>query len=108
MPNKDHNFWAYMLQSLQNFDLHGMSVAVYASVVAFLRIAFDQKERRWQRIFLEVSLAGLLAKGAEQAAVAMGYAHIDIAIGAAIGFIGVDNIRYFGRKYFSKKIDNAQ
>lgn len=105
MPNKDPNFWAYILQCLQNFDFHGLSVAFYAAVVAFLRIAFDAKERRWQRIILEVSLAALLAKGADQAAVAMGYSHIDIAIGSAIGFIGVDNLRYWGRKWFAKKVD---
>lgn len=94
-----------MLQSLQNFDLHGMSVAVYASVVAFLRIAFDANEPRWQRMVLEILLAALLAKGAEQIALALGYSHLDIAIGSIVGLVGVNNIRYWGRRWFAKKVD---
>lgn len=105
MPTKDPNFIVMLLNAISSYDLHGIYVAMYAAIVAFLRIAFDAKERKWQRVVLEVSLAALLAKGADQAAVAMGYAHIDIAIGSAIGFIGVDNLRYWGRKWFSKKIE---
>lgn len=105
MPTKDPNFWTQILIALSSYDLGGIRVVIYAAIVAFLRIAFDAKERRWQRIILEVSLAALLAKGAEQVAVELGYAHIDVAIGAAIGFIGVDNLRYWGRKWFSKKVN---
>ena len=105
MPTKDPGLWATIIEFLRSVDMRGINVAFYAAAVAFLRIAFDERERRWQRVILEVLLAALLAKGAEQAAVAFGYSHIDIAIGAAIGFIGVDNLRYFGKKYFSKRIE---
>lgn len=105
MPLKEPSLWVMLLDAISSYDLRGVNVVFYAGVVAFLRIAFDARERRWQRIILEVSLAALLAKGADQAAVAMGYERIDIAIGAAIGFIGVDNLRYWGRKWFAKKVD---
>jgi lambda family phage holin len=105
MPSKDPNLWAALLAALSSYDLRGINVVFYAAAVAFLRIWFDAQERKWQRIALEASLSGLLAKGADQAAVAMGYAHIDIAIGSAIGLIGVNNIRYWGRRWFAKKLD---
>jgi len=100
MPTKDPNFWAYIVSIFQ-----GIEVAIYASLVALLRVLFDAKEKRWQRIALEVLLSGLIAKGADQIAIALGYSHLDVAIGAAIGLLGVENIRYFGRKYLTKKIE---
>ena len=109
MPSKDPNFWAAILDYVRSLDFSALSVSIYAAIAAYLRIAFDQKEMRWQRIALEIGLAMLLAKGAEQIALGVfGLDHLDVAIGTAVGMIGSMQIRQWARKLIAKKIDKPE
>jgi lambda family phage holin len=108
MPSKDPNLIAAILEYLRSLDFSAVSVSIYAAIAVYLRIAFDQKEMRWQRIVLEIALAMLLAKGAEQIALAVfGLDHLDVAIGTAVGMIGSMQIRQWARKLIAKKLDKS-
>ncbi len=81
--------------------------AIMAIVIAFLRIAYDNKETAWQRIALEAILCGALSYG-----ISSGLSYFDsipsgvsVFAGAAVGFLGVDFCRSFARRYFNGKID---
>jgi lambda family phage holin len=109
MPTKDPNFWTAVIDFLGGIwnavDWNGAKVGVYAAIAAFLRIFYDQKETKWQRIILEVLLSGLIAKGAEQIALSFGYEHLDVAIGAIIGMIGVLKIRSFAMAFLKSRTE---
>ena len=103
MPEKDPNLWAVIFSGLTP----EAKAMIMASAIACLRIVYDRKESKWQRIGLESLLCGALSYG-----ISSGLAWFDLPsgvsvfCGAAVGFLGVDFVRSRATKYVDKKIES--
>jgi len=78
--------------------------AAMAGIISILRVAYDGKETRWQRIGLESLLCGALGYG-----ISSGLNYFDLPSGVSvfagctIGFLGVDFVRSKARQIINKK-----
>lgn len=76
-------------------------------VIACLRIIYDQKESKWQRIGLECLLCGALSYGISSGlswfALPDG---VSVFCGSMVGFLGVDFVRSRAIKYVDKKVED--
>ena len=86
--------------------LHTFGAVIITMVTAFVRITYDDKERKWQRKGLETVLCGLICLGCVSFSTYMGWdSSLNGFIGACVGFLGVDFIRDTARKLVNKKVD---
>lgn len=106
MPEKDPANWQWLLDLLTP----EARAALMSIFISFLRILYDEKESKWQRIFLESTLCGALTYGTSA-----GLSYFDslpsgvsIFFGAMIGFLGVDFVRSRAKKLVDKRIENDQ
>lgn len=78
--------------------------AAMAGIIAVLRIAYDDQEKRWQRIGLESLLCGALGYGISSGLnyFEMPYG-VSVFAGCTIGFLGVDFVRAKARQVINKK-----
>lgn len=78
--------------------------AIMAIIIAVLRIAYDGREARWQRIGLEAMLCGAIAYGLSSG---LNYfelsSGVSVFAGSTIGFLGVDFVRAKARQIINKK-----
>lgn len=79
-------------------------IMIIAGIVAFLRIAYDGKEEKWQRITLEVLLCSALAQGFDELFGMFGF-HLPVFVSTAVGVIGVYPIRQLMKKKFIEKVE---
>ncbi|WP_263139414.1 phage holin, lambda family [Pseudomonas sp. RIT-PI-AD] len=80
--------------------------AIMASVVAVLRVLYDGKERRWTRILLEALICGALSRSASSLIEYMSWpASVAVAMGGAIGFLGVSSIRDLLSRWAGRRAD---
>lgn len=100
MNQRDPEFWRVVMSP-------ELRAALMAVVIAWLRIAYDGHETKWQRVALESVLCGALSYG-----ISSGLAYFDslpvgvsVFAGATVGFLGVDFVRNMGKKYVEKRID---
>ena len=98
MHEKDPSFWSEIFSMIPP----EAKSALAAVVVSLLRILYDQKERRWQRISLESLLCGALSYALSSGISAIGLdKDLSIALGAMIGFLGVEFVRSRAYSYVS-------
>jgi len=78
--------------------------AIMAIIIAVLRIAYDGRETRWQRIGLESLLCGAIGYGISSG---LNYfelpSGVSVFAGCTIGFLGVDFVRAKARQIINKK-----
>lgn len=81
--------------------------AIMALVISVLRIVYDRKESRWQRILLESLLCGALAWGISSG---LSFFNLDSGLsvftGAVIGFFGVEFVRARAQRYIQRRESN--
>lgn len=76
-----------------------------AFVLSVLRLIYEGKEQRWQRIFIESLICGALTLSASAVIDWAGMPHsMTTAAGGAIGFIGVVKLRQMALKYLNIRI----
>lgn len=101
MPHKDAAIWALIVEWCPE-----VKAFLMAFTLAVLRIMYDNKESRWQRIILEALLCGALAVGLSSG---LRFFHLDSSLavffGSVIGFFGVEFVRSRAQKYVDKGID---
>lgn len=102
MPEKDPLTIGSILQWLSSSAaLHG---AVMASVISFLRVLYDGKEKRWQRRVLESAICGCLTLCCFGVVRLMGWPDaLAVTMGGAVGFLGVDQIRSIALRRLSRE-----
>lgn len=98
-PEKDPSTWQTLYQIWE-----AVKIPLIAGLVAFLRIAYDGKEERWQRITLEVLLCSALAQGFDELFGLLGF-HLPVFVSTAVGVIGVYPIRQLMKKKFIEKVE---
>lgn len=88
MENICGKFLAFLAES------PGFTGALVAALVAFFRVLYDGKEKRWQRILLEGLMLGCMALASKYVFVAFNL-NPDLAIvfGTCVGFIGYEQFR---------------
>jgi lambda family phage holin len=105
MIDKDPGFWSGLL------DLFGPEArsAVMAAIISVLRILYDEKESKWQRIGLESLLCGALAYGLSSG---LAFFSLDTGLsvfcGATLGFFGVEFVRNRAQRYVDNKVDSIK
>lgn len=104
MPEKDPTLWAALWVGLTTSPT--WQGAIMASIIATLRILYDGKETRWTRILLESLICGCLSLAASSGIEWLGWpSSMAVALGGAIGFLGVTAIRDWLVKWAGKKAD---
>ncbi len=105
MPNKDPSFLQMLYQMIsENTTLQG---AMMATIIATLRVLYDEKNTKPTRIILEALICGALSlciSGIIEIFQLPNSA--GITLGGAIGFIGVNTLRNFILKSINKRTDN--
>lgn len=102
MNDKDPGFWSAILALIGP----EMRSAIMAIIISILRIVYDRKENRWQRITLESLLCGALAYGLSSGLAFFNLdAGLSVFAGAAIGFFGVEFVRSRAQRYVDTKVD---
>ena len=77
-----------------------------ATIIAALRVLYDGKETRKIRIALESLICGCLSLAASSLIEWLGWpSSMAVALGGAIGFLGVTTIRDWLLKWGGKKAD---
>lgn len=93
-----------LLQLLESFP-EPYRAAILATVVALLRILYDDSEPRWVRRFLEAMLCGAIALGVAHLVEALGMSQgWATFLGAAIGLFGADQVREWGRRIAEERV----
>ena len=92
MPNKNPDLLMSILVWL------GQATVLHASLLAFvlsyMRAAYDEKEKRWQRRLLEASICACLALGSWGVIKLFQWPDaMAVVIGSFIGYLGVDQLR---------------
>lgn len=101
MSEKDPNF----LNVVFGLFTPECKAMMMASVIAAMRIVYDRKENKWQRIFLESILCGALSYGISSGLSWFDLpAGVSVFCGAAVGFLGVDFVRSRAIKYVDNKV----
>lgn len=105
MPDKDPNLWNLIFNGLTP----EAKAMIMATLIAFLRIMYDRKESKWQRIGLESVLCGALSYGISAGLTWFSLPPgVSIFFGAAVGFLGVDFVRSKATKYVDNKIESEK
>lgn len=81
---------------------------VMTVVMAVLRVLYDDKETKWERIFLEAGMCGLITCCA---AALLSYFSLPntliVTIGGTVGFLGVNEIRAVIKRLLNKKTGDS-
>lgn len=105
MSSKDPNFWAAAWDLYNAVVTPEVRASVMALVISVLRIVYDKKESKWQRILLESLLCGALTYGITSG---LRFFSVDpgvsIFCGAAIGFYGVEFVRHRAQRLIDKRL----
>lgn len=97
----DSDLWRQFWQSLPE----PYKAAILATLVAVLRVFYDDREPRWFRRVLEAALCGAIALAIATLCGAIGLADgWGTFLGASVGLFGADQVREWGRRFASKRI----
>lgn len=84
----------------------GVLMAIFMAVV---RVLYDDKETKPQRIIIEALLCGALSLTATYGITALGLnIHWAIFVGGTIGYLGPQSVRQYVTKVLNKKTDNVK
>ena len=101
MPEKDPIFW----KALFEFP-PAIQGAIMAFVISILRVIYDRQETSFVRVILEGLICGALSLTFGSLAGALGFSeNLQLAIGGAIGFMGVTQIRMWFIRKVDKELD---
>lgn len=104
MSDKDPNFWRELYMSLTHSPI--WQGAILSSVIAALRVLYDNQETKLLRVMLEALLCGALALCVSSIVEMLSLPEsATVTIGGAIGFIGVTALRDNLLKVINKKMD---
>ena len=102
MPEKDPYNWAALMSALPDTA----QAAIVGSVVAFLRVMYDDREPSLVRRLFECALCGAIsmciASLAETAGLSGNYSAF---IGGSVGLLGADQVRTWARKLAQRRFD---
>jgi len=99
MLDKDPNSWSLIFTP-------EVKAVIMSVIIAFLRIYYDDKENRWQRICLEAALCGAMSY-----CISAGLTYfnlpqgVSVFFGGLVGFLGVDFIRAKAKQAVTKRVD---
>lgn len=80
-----------------------------AIVISVLRILYDGKEKKWQRIVLESLICGCLTLGVFAVIAWLKLPlFLSVAAGGAIGFLGVMQLRALALKYLNIRVSDGR
>ena len=100
MPHKDTAILAMIAEWIPE-----AKAFVMAFTLAVLRIMYDKKESKWQRILLEGLLCGALSVGLSSGLKFFSLdAGLAVFFGAVIGFFGVEFVRSRAQMYVDDKV----
>lgn len=81
--------------------------SVVSVLLAYARAVYDDKETNNARMLLESGICGGLTLAAGAFIVGMGWPeNLSLAVGGAVGFLGVEQIRALMIRVAKRKIDN--
>lgn len=104
MPEKNPALWVALWDALPD-PVRG---ALLGTVVAFLRVMYDDREPRLLRRLLESTLCGAIAFAVASAAEAMGlHGGYSTFAGGAVGLLGADQVRAWAQRWGQKRIDQS-
>lgn len=104
MPEKDPHFLAAMWNLFWVSLPEPIKAAVIATVVAGLRVMYDDKEPRQMRRILEAVLCGVIAFGVASGVEAMGWSSgMATFLGGFVGLIGADKVRELGKVFAERR-----
>lgn len=107
MPEKDPSLWASVWLALSASPT--WQGFLMASIISALRVLYDGKETRKTRIVLESLLCGALSLSASSLIEWMDWpSSLAVAMGGAIGFLGVTTIREYLIRWAGKHADQAE
>ena len=100
MPDSP-NTWTTILNSLPPW----VGGFFMATIIAVLRVIYDQEETVWWRIALESLICGALTIAAGSLLSAMGFGqNWYLGAGGIIGFMGSQSVRAAADKFVMKKV----
>lgn len=104
MPDKAVSTWLALWDSMPE----PIRAAIIATLIAMVRVMYDDKEPRIIRRVLEAVLCGAIALGVAELAEAVGlpsgYATF---AGGAIGLLGADQVREWAKRIAQKRVDDV-
>ena len=93
-----------MPQSTINEMQSLFSSVILSLVLTVLRVAYDNKETRWQRVLFEAMLNVALTVAGWSVVIGLDYPPIlAVGIGGLLAFLGVDTVRSLARKKLNEK-----
>lgn len=105
MPHKEPSTWIEIYRQWSSGEIP-ITGAALAIVIAMLRVAYGGGG--WKETLLEGSICGLLTLALSSTLEYFGvHPNLTPAIGGAIGFIGVKQVRAFALRYVSNKLDTG-
>jgi lambda family phage holin len=107
MPEKDPDLWAQVWLHLRLYLANPLwQGAIMATVISGLRVLYEAKETSKRRILLESLICGGLSLSASSVIEWMEWpSSLSVAVGGAIGFVGVTVIREMIVKFLGRKAD---
>ncbi|MFD1260696.1 phage holin, lambda family [Entomomonas asaccharolytica] len=107
MSDKDPSFWQSLYLSISISPIGQGSTL--ATIIAALRVLYDDQETKMIRVILEASLCGSLALCVSSIVEMLNLpTSATVTIGGTIGFIGVTTLRDKLLKIINRKIDNEE
>jgi len=108
MPEKDPDLWAQVWLHLRLYLSNPLwQGAIMATVISGLRVLYEAKETSKRRILLESLICGGLSLSASSVIEWMEWpSSLSVAVGGAIGFVGVTVIREMIVKFLGRKADS--
>ena len=102
MPEKDPAVWAAIWAAITGLSATTKGAAM-AVLISILRVAYDGQETNRVRMALEAIICGSLSLCAASIIRAVGMSDDNaIAVGGAIGFLGVQTMRDFVMRWMDK------
>lgn len=104
MPTKNPDVWAIIWNWIA-LHINSINSFFLTFAIAFLRIVYIGRERKWWRILVESLLCGSLAVASESVFEYLNMpTKLAVALGAIISLFGVDKVRELARQYVDKKV----
>lgn len=107
MPEKDPNLWQGIYSALAQSAI--WQGAILATIIAALRVLYDNNSIRPIRVIIEALLCGALSLCVSGIVEIVGLpSSFVITIGGAIGFLGVTTLRDYILRMINKKMQDIE
>ncbi|UYZ84323.1 phage holin, lambda family [Entomomonas sp. E2T0] len=107
MPDKDPSFWQNLYISITTSPIWQGSIL--ATIIAALRVLYDDQETKMISVILEALLCGSLALCVSSIVEMLSLpTSATVTIGGAIGFVGVTTLRDKLLKIINRKMDKEE